>query len=192
MKFLFVQDYHHKYRYFCLEQSPQIQVKFSRWQKIWDKARKKLMLLPAKTLYQEQALAKGLKLEEEYVHIMVSGLISPKKLKTKFYFFLQKQRAKHILFLIGETLLLPISGLAAILPGPNVFFGILALLMITHWQALRGTNRLLKKTPQFIPTSFLKEWEEALKSKKEDSLTSALEKISSVYGLPHIRKLLWK
>jgi len=192
MKFLFVQDYHHKYRYFCLEQSSQIQVKFSRWQKIWDKARKKLMLLPAKEIHQEQALARALKLEEENVQIMVSGLLSPKKLKSKFYFFLQKQRTKHIFFLIGETLLLPLSGLAAILPGPNVFFGVLALLMITHWQALRGTNRLLKKTPQFIPTSLLKEWEEALKLEKEEHLISILDKISSAYGLPHIRKLLWK
>jgi len=192
MKFLFIQDYRHKYRYFSLEPNPQIQVKFSRWRKIWDQARKKLMLLPPKILNQEQALAKALKIEGENVQILVSGLLSAKKVKSKFYFFLQKQRTKHIFFLIGEALLLPLSGLAVILPGPNVFFGILALLMITHWQALRGANRLLKKKCQFIPSSLLKDWEEALKSKNEKNLLSILEKMASEYQLPSIRKLLWK
>ena len=94
--------------------------------------------------------------------------------------------------LVGEAILLPISGLAALLPGPNVFFGVLALLMITHWQALRGINRLAKKNHVFIPTSTLKEWELIIQQKSDDEFGPILEKIAEKYDLEHIQKILWK
>ncbi len=94
--------------------------------------------------------------------------------------------------LTGEALLLPISGLAIILPGPNVFFGYLALLMITHWQALKGIKRLLKKEHEFISSSLFKDWEQTLESKKEESYNQILGKIEKKYNLRDIHKILWK
>ncbi len=94
--------------------------------------------------------------------------------------------------LTGEALLLPISGLAIILPGPNVFFGFLALLMITHWQALKGINRLLKKEHEFISSSLFKDWEQTLESEKEESYSQILGKIEKKYNLRDIHKVLWK
>ena len=192
MNFFFVQDFRHKYRYLSSGPPSQIQVEFSRWKEIWESAKKKLMLLPQRILAQEQAFGKVIKLEEEVVQIVHSGLLKEKRIKIKFFFFLQKQRTKHVLLLIGETLILPISGLAAFLPGPNVFFGVLALVMIAHWQALRGINRLLKKEHQFIPSSFFKEWEQALESREEKKLPQILEKIEKEYNLQNIHKILWK
>jgi len=192
MRFFFVRDHIRKYRYFSSEPVNQIKVKSSRWQEIWELAKKKLMLLPQRILRQEQAFGKVLKLEEKKIQIFHSGRLDKKRIKIKFYFFLQRQRTKHIFLLIGETLLLPLSGLAVLLPGPNVFFGYLALLMITHWQALRGINRLLKKEYEFISSSLFKDWEQTFKSKKEESLGRILEKIEKEYNLHNIHKVLWK
>jgi hypothetical protein len=128
MKFFFVRDHSRKYRYFSSESISQIKVKSSRWKRIWELAKKKLMLLPQRVLRQEQAFGKALKLEEKKIQVFHSGRLDERRMKSKFYFFLQRERTKHIFLLSGETLLLPISGLAVLLPGPNVFFGYLALL----------------------------------------------------------------
>ncbi len=192
MKFFFVQDYSQKYRYFSSATLSQIKIKSSRWKEIWELAKKKLMLLPQRVLRQEQAFGRVLKLEEKKIQVFHSGRLDNKRIKTKFYFFLQKQRTKHIFMLTGEALLLPISGLAIILPGPNVFFGYLALLTITHWQALKGINRLLKKEHEFISSSLFKDWEQKLESKKEESYSQVLGKIEKKYNLHDIHKVLWK
>jgi hypothetical protein len=192
MKFFFVRDYRHKYRYFSTEPVSQIQIKFSRWKEMWELAKKKLMLLPQRTLKQEQAFARILKFDENKVQILHSGHFDEKKTRTKFYFFLQRQRTKHILILVGETLLLPISGLAAFLPGPNVFFGVLALLMITHWQAFRGISRLFKKEYEFILSALLEEWENALESRNSENFPRILDKISKKYNIGNVRQVLWK
>ncbi len=192
MKFFFIRDYSRKYRYFSSEAFSQIKVKSSRWKEIWELAKKKLMLLPQRVLRQEQAFGRILKLEEKKIQVFHSGQLDKKRLKIKFYFFLQKQRTKHIFMLTGEALLLPISGLAIIFPGPNVFFGYLALLMITHWQALKGINRLLKKEHEFISSSLFKDWEQTLESKKEESYSQILGKIEKKYNLHDIHKVLWK
>jgi len=192
MRFFFIQDHCHKYRYFSSEPVAQIQIKTSRWKEIWELAKKKLLLLPQRILRQEQAFGRALKIQEDKIQIFHSGRLEEKRIRTKFYFFLQKQRTKHIFLLIGETLLLPISGLAALLPGPNVFFGVLALLMITHWQALRGINQILKKDYEFISSSLFEEWEKNLDSKKEDNYSAILEKIAKEYNLNAIHKVLWK
>ncbi|KKL88429.1 hypothetical protein LCGC14_1924770, partial [marine sediment metagenome] len=117
MKFFFVRDYSQKYRYFSSETLIQIKIKSSRWKEIWELAKKKLMLLPQRVLRQEQAFGRVLKLEEKKIQVFHSGRLDNKRIKTKFYFFLQKQRTKHIFLLTGEALLLPFSGLAIILPG---------------------------------------------------------------------------
>ena len=192
MRFFFIQDYRHKYRYFSSVPIAQIQIKFSRWKELWEAAKKKLMLLPQRIYRQEQAFGRVLKLQEDRIQILHSGRFKEKRIRSKFYFFLQKQRTKHILLLIGETLLLPISGLAVFLPGPNVFFGVLALLMITHWQALKGINRLLRKEYQFIPSSLFEEWEITLQSKKEEYFSQILKKIEEEYNFKDIHKVLWK
>ncbi len=192
MKFFFACDYKQKHRYFSSASLSHVQLKSSRWKESWEVAKKKLMLLPQRILRQEQAFGNILKLKGKKIQVFYSGRLKEKRIKIKFYFFLQKQRTKHIFFLIGETILLPLSGLAVLIPGPNVFFGVLALLMITHWQALKGINRLLKKEQEFIPSLLLGEWEQAIDSKKEEELHQILEKIKKEYNLNNIHKILWK
>ncbi len=192
MKFFFVRDYKHKYRYFSSGPAGQIKIKTSRWKELMELAKKKLTLLPQKILWQEQAFGKVLKFNEDKIQIFYSGKQEKKRIKTRFYFFLQKQRTKHIVLLVGETLLLPISGLAMFLPGPNVFFGVLALLMITHWQAFRGINRTLKKNFEFISSPLFKEWEQAQESKEEEVYLNIFKRIEKEFNLEDIQKVLWK
>ncbi len=192
MLFFFVRDYKKKYRYLSAEPPGEIQVIFSRWRKLWEAAKKKLTLLPQRILRQEQAFSKSFNIKEKSIKIIHSGHSEERKIRTRFRFFLRTQKTKHIFLLIGEALLLPLSGLAAFLPGPNVFFGVLALLMVTHWQALRGINRLLKKEYDFTPSSLFDHWEEALASKEEKSLVRTLKEIEKQFRLVNIRKVLWK
>lgn len=192
MKYFFVQDYRQKYRFFSSEPIQNIQVKFTRLEKLWEEAKKRLMLLPKRILAQEQAFARALKLNEDSVEILHSGRLAEKRLKIKFFLFLQKQRTKHILLLVGEAILLPVSGLLALLPGPNVFFGVLALIMFTHWQALKGINKISRKSQLFITSQTLNEWEQALLSQKRKNLTAILDKIEEEYNLKDMNKILYK
>ncbi len=192
MDFFFVQDYRRNYRFFSSEPVQEIQVEFSRLKKIWAAARDKLMLLPARTLSQEQAFEKVLKTAPQEVSIVHAEGIAPKKIKRRFFFFLQKQRTKHILLLAGETILLPLSGLMALLPGPNVFFGFLALIMITHWQALRGINRLRKISPRFVGSALLNDWEHKIEAGDTSGFAAILIAIQNRYHISEAVKILYK
>lgn len=192
MNFFFVQDFRQKYRYFSAEPLSVTRVEFSRWKEFWEMAKKKLMLLPLKILKQEQAFEHTLKIEENQVRILHSGRMDEKKVKSKFYFFLQKQRTKHIILLAGESLILPISGIAALLPGPNIFFYVLALLVIIQWRALRGINKLLKKDKLFTTDLSLKDWETAVQNQEKSTFLPLLEKIGKKHNVQNLNKILWK
>jgi len=192
MDFFFVQDYRQKYRYFSSESSSEIQVEFSRLRKFWETAKLKLLkLLPLKILRQEQSFGHTIKIEGNQIRILHSGRMDEKRIRHKFYFFLQRQRTKHIIVLIGESIILPISGIAAFLPGPNIFFYVLALLVIIQWQALRGINKLIKKDPLFLPDRSLREWETALNNHEESTFLPLLEKIEKKHNVQDIKKILW-
>ena len=192
MEFFLARDYHHKFRFFSSEPIHQIKAEFSRLKKIWATARKKLMLLPQRILRQEQAFENISRIKTNEISIYFSGKDSERKIRILFFLFLQKQKTKHLFLLIIETILLPLSGLMALIPGPNVFFGILALIMITHWQAFRGINQLGKKTLSFTSSVSLKEWEQTLAKKDPTAFPAALKKIEQEFGLNDIQKILYK
>jgi len=192
MTYFFVKDAGQKFRFFSSQPEADLTIQVSRTKKIWEQAKKKLLLLPPRLLSQEQALIGVLKSSEKSVPIVHAACHSEKRLRFRFGFFLQKQRSKHILLLVGESLLVPISGLAAFLPGPNILFYVLALLMITQWQALRGINRLVHMNHDFHPSSAFSEWENAVSSNKEGSYPAILEKLETEYRLARLKLVLWK
>jgi hypothetical protein len=192
MAFYFARDHRQKYRFFSADPERELNVGASRTKKIWELAKKKLLRLPQRTLRQEQAFIKALKLDAESVSIVHSGCHSEKRLRFRFSLFLNKQRSKHIILLVGESLVLPVSGLAALLPGPNIFFYALALLMITQWQALRGINRLARKKFDFRADASFLEWEKAVSEAREDRYDAILRQIEAEHGLSQLNKILWK
>jgi hypothetical protein len=192
MEFYFVRDCRKKYRFFSSEPEKDISIPVSRTKRAWELAQKKLTLLPPRILRQEQAFIHILKTEGEAISIHHSGLRSEKRIRLGFSLFLYKQRSKHILVLIGETLLLPLSGLAALLPGPNVAFAALALLMITHWRALQGISRLARKKLDFPAASLLADWEKACARTQEERYPEILKAIETEHHLSRVHKILWK
>lgn len=192
MEFFFIKDYRNKYRFFASELGPGIGEKTSKTKEAWRRAKEKLLLLPPRIRRQEQAFMDILKEKKDAVVVRHSGLHSESKLRFAFFFYLQRQRSKHILLLIGEILLLPLSGLAAWLPGPNVAFYILALLILTHWQALRGINRLGRKKLEFVPATVFSDWEETVAQGDERRYAEILGRLEREFNLPGLAKILWK
>ena len=192
VEFFFVRDCREKYRFFSSEPQRDISVPVSRTKRTWELAQKKLNVLPPRILRQEQAFIRVLKIEDNPVFIQHSGLRPEKRTRLRFSLFLRKQRTKHILALIGETLLLPFSGLAALLPGPNVAFAVLALVMFTHWRALQGINRLAGKKHEFRVAPLFAEWEAACGKAQKEELAQALKKIEEAHQLSELSRVLWR
>jgi len=192
MTFFFVRDYRHRHRFFSAEPLGPLPAKFSRSRAIWETAKNKVTGLNPRMLLQEQAFERGARPGGDPVRILHSGHSEAKAVRAQFFFFLQRQRTRHLLVLAGEALLLPVSGLAALLPGPNIFFYFLAVLMIIQWQALRGVNRLIHKDIEFASDPLLAEWEAAVDARAEARFPELLARLETVHGLPSPRKLLWK
>ena len=190
--FHFVRDYRRKFRFFTADPPRPDDVKKTKTQAAWDLAKRKLMILPQRVLRQEQAFARALKMEEQEVRVFYSGAQEETHIGLRFRLFLLKQRSIRILILIGETLLLPFSALTMPLPGPNIFFYVLALLMITHWQSFRGIHAFLKKEYAFAEAPLLAEWEEAVKAGDETAYPPLLTRLEAEFGLKDLRKVLWK
>jgi hypothetical protein len=191
MNFFFVRDYRHRHRFFSAEPLGPLPAKFSRSRAIWETAKKKVTGLNPRMLLQEQAFEHGGRGGDGPLRILHSGHSEDKAIRTQFFLFLQRQRTRHILVLAGEAILLPVSGLAAILPGPNIFFYFLAVLMVIQWQALRGITRLIHKDTEFALDPLLAEWETAVDARAETRFPELLARLERAYGLPAARKILW-
>jgi hypothetical protein len=190
MEFFYIRDCREKYRFFSSESQRDVSIPVSRTKRAWELAQKKLNILPPRILRQEQAFIRILKIPDNPVSIHHSGLRPEKRIRLRFSLFLHKQRTKHILALVGETLLLPFSGLAALLPGPNVAFAILALLMYTHWRALRGINRLAGKKHEFPTAPLFAEWERACGQSPKEELAGILQRIEAAHHLSELHRIL--
>lgn len=189
--YYFVKDARKDPRLFCSEPPGPIPAKFSKTKAVWEAAKKKLMLLPARTLRQEEALAQALRIPEPSVPILC-GEAEGKHVDLRFHFFLHKRRSQRILLLVGEGILAPFTGLAAVLPGPNVIFYALALIIITHWQSLRGIRALLGKDHVYTVDPILSEWEAAVAEGREADYPGIIERMEQAHGLKDLRKVLWK
>jgi len=189
--YFFVKDARKDPRLFCSEPPGPMPAKFSKTKEIWEIAKKKLMLLPARTLRQEEALAKALRITEPSVTVL-HGAAEEKHINLRFHFFLNKRRSQRLLLLIGEGILAPFTGIAALLPGPNVIFYALALIIVTHWQSLRGIRALLAKKHEYRADPLLTEWETAVAAGREADYAGIIARIEQAHGVQGLSKVLWK
>ncbi len=192
MDFFFVRDWRHRPRFYSAGPLGPLPANFSRSRTIWEKAKEKVTSLNPRILVQEQAFEHGARPGDGPLRILHSGRSDDRSVRTRLFLFLQRQRTRHILVLAGETLLLPFSGLAMLLPGPNIAFYVLAVLMIIQWQALRGINRILRRDHDLVADPLLAEWEAAVESRDEARFPELLDRLERVHHLPSPRKLLWK
>lgn len=192
MDFFFVRDYRRRPRFFSAEPLGPLPANFSKTREVWEKAKKKVTSLNPRTLLQEQAFELGGRPGEGPLRILHSGHFDDRAVRTRLFLFLQRQRTRHVVILSGEAIIVPITGLAALLPGPNIIFYVLAILMVIQWQALRGITRILRRDHEFIVDPLLAEWEAAVEARDEARFPELLERLGKVHGLPSPRKLLWK
>lgn len=192
MLFFFVRNSRHRYRFFCPAASAVVPPGSSRAKEAWEKAKRKVINLNPRTLRQEQAFALAVRETQAPVRILHSGLTEDRRLRLKFAFFLQRQRTRHIVVLALEALAVPITGLAAILPGPNLLFYVLAMIMIIQWQALKGINRLIHRAHEFAADPILAEWEETVARGDEAAFPGILSRLEQVHGVEKADRILWK
>jgi hypothetical protein len=93
---------------------------------------------------------------------------------------------------MGESILVPFSGVLALLPGPNIFFYFLAFVILAQFFALRGINRLLKMRWAFTPSPSVLAWEEAAEAGKVKDYEALLESMEKEYGLKNLKKILYR
>ncbi len=192
MDFIFVRDYRHRPRFFSAEPLGPLPADFSKTRAVWEAAKKKVTSLSPRTLLQEQAFERGGRPGQGPLRILHAGRHDDRAVRTRLFFFLQRQRTRHILVLAGEAVILPLTALAALLPGPNIVFYVLAMLMIIQWQAVRGVSRILHREHELVADPLLAEWEAAVEARDEARFPELLDRLEKVHRLPSPRKLLWK
>jgi hypothetical protein len=192
MDFFFVRDHRLRPRFYSAGPIGPLPARFSKTRAVWEKAKKKVTGLNPRILVQEQAFEHGGRPGASALRILHAGCLDDSAARSHLSLFLQRQRRRHVLVLAGETVLLPFSGLAMILPGPNIAFYALAVLMIIQWQALRGINRILRRDLVLVPDPLLAEWEATVEAKDQDRFPELLARLETVHGLPFPRKLLWR
>ena len=192
MDFFFVRDYRRRPHFFSAGPLGPLPADFSKTREVWEKAKRKVTSLDPRTLLQEQAFEHGGRPGEGPLRILHSGHSDDRAVRTRLFLFLQRQRTRHIVILSGEAVIVPVTGLAALLPGPNILFYALAILMVIQWQALRGITRILRRDHEFVVDPLLAEWEAAVEARDEARFPELLERLGKAHGLPSPRKLLWK
>ena len=192
MDFFFVRDCRHRPRFYSGGPLGPLPANFSKTREVWETAKKKVTGLNPRTLFQEQAFEQGGRPGDGPLRILHSGLHDERPVRTRLLLFLQHHRTRHIAILIGEALVVPITGLVAFLPGPNIVFYVLAIVMVIQWQALRGIRRILHKEHELVADPLLAEWEAAVEARDEARYPEILERLEKTHHLPSPRKLLWK
>jgi len=81
-------------------------------------------------------------LQDYHILLKTEKEINEEKTRSIFTLWLKKEKARRLLFVIIETLLLPFTPILALLPGPNVFFYVPALLLYYHYKSYRALTRL--------------------------------------------------
>ncbi|HSA95299.1 MAG TPA: hypothetical protein VLJ16_04560, partial [Acidobacteriota bacterium] len=118
MDFFFVRDHRGRPRFFAAEPLGPMPENFSRTRAVWEKAKRKVTSLDPRTLLQEQAFAHGGRPDPGPLRILHAGDTDGRSVRTRFRFFLRRLKTRHIVILAAEALVVPVTGLAALLPGP--------------------------------------------------------------------------
>ncbi len=62
--------------------------------------------------------------------------------KKVFSIWIRKERFKRRILIAVEAILIPFTGILALLPGPNFFFYVPALFLYYHWKSLSGLKKI--------------------------------------------------
>jgi hypothetical protein len=74
--------------------------------------------------------------------LKTAGAIADEHVKKLFKIWIQKEKMKRLVLLVIEGLILPFTPFLAVLPGPNIFFYVPALLFYYHFRSYRGLRKV--------------------------------------------------
>ncbi len=193
MTFFFVRDHQGRRRFFSTAPVRPPELRFSKSREAWEKARAWLLsFLPARILRQEQAFGCALTWDKGSLPVLHGEAGEPDRAAHRLVHFLKTHRRRHILLMIVEAILLPLTGIAAILPGPNIVFYAPALFFLLQVKALRGLGRAVRLEHDLRFDPLLAEWESAVKERASDRYPELIARLESAHGLKSLRKVLWK
>lgn len=92
-----------------------------------------------KYLSKQQVLSR---INDYTVEVHLTRRARPKTIRNRFRIWVNKEKGKRLLMLIIEAMLIPFTGILALLPGPNFFFYVPALLFYYHYMSYRGMRRI--------------------------------------------------
>ena len=75
------------------------------------------------------------------IRLKTAKAIDDDDLKRIFRIWIHKEKVKRLIFVVIEGIILPFTPILAILPGPNIFFYIPALLFYYHYRSYRGLRK---------------------------------------------------
>ena len=90
-------------------------------------------------LSRESILAR---LKEYDIVLKTEKKTRPKRVRLLFKIWLNKEKAKRLFLVLIEALVIPFTGILALLPGPNFFFYVPALLFYYHFTSYRGLRKV--------------------------------------------------
>jgi hypothetical protein len=75
------------------------------------------------------------------IRLKTSKAIDDDDLKRVFRIWIHKEKVKRLIFVVIEGIILPFTPILALLPGPNIFFYVPALLFYYHLRSYRGLRK---------------------------------------------------
>ncbi|MCP5104182.1 MAG: hypothetical protein GY950_12420 [bacterium] len=81
-------------------------------------------------------------LNQHKIILETAKSISDDHVKKLFKIWVQKEKAKRLILVIIEGIILPFTPVLALLPGPNIFFYVPALLFYYHLRSFLGLKKI--------------------------------------------------
>jgi len=81
-------------------------------------------------------------LQDYHILLKTGEETNEEKIRPIFNLWLKKEKNRRFLYVVFEALALPFTPILALLPGPNVFFYVPALLLYYHYKSYRALSRL--------------------------------------------------
>jgi len=81
-------------------------------------------------------------LQDYHILLKTGEETNEEKIRPIFNLWLKKEKNRRLLYVVFEALALPFTPILALLPGPNVFFYVPALLLYYHYKSYRALSRL--------------------------------------------------
>ena len=92
-----------------------------------------------KYLSRQEAISS---IKNHHIEIRTEKNIDENHVRKRFQLWIHKEKTKRLFFIIIEAIILPFTPILALLPGPNFFFYVPALLFYYHLVSFNGLRKV--------------------------------------------------